>query len=211
MYATAPGKTVNEVFYAAMRAYEADEFLSSANVVLVRLFNASYDLGNSTTAQRYCADLQARFPADARAWRCQLYVMTMPNVVEPDIDRAWRLADSALVRTPPTAVPLARLTYANIVAAVIARAAATDPALADSARRVVQRSQGDGTIDQPRELAMFGAFAMTVLKDEDAAFRYLTSYLAGSPQAATGLRDDPGWWFRPLTTRPEWERLVSRQ
>ena len=209
VYGAAPGKTANDVFVAASRAYESDEFLANANIVLSRLFNATYDQGNSTAAQRYCRDMLARFRSDARAWRCQLYLMTMPNVEEPDVDRAWQLADSALARTPADQVPLLKLTYANIVGAVIARAAAQNPALADSARRVVQRSQGDGTIDQPRELAMYGAVAMTILNDGDAAMRYLGAYLAGSPQAAASLRDDPGWWFRPLAGRPDWTRLVA--
>ncbi len=209
VYGATPGKTPDDVYLAARRAYEADEFLANANIVLGRLFNATYDLGQGSSAQSYCNDLRTRFRNDVRAWRCQLYLMTMPNVVEPNVALAWQLADSALARTPAGDVPLAKLTYANIVAAVIARAAAQDSSLADSARRVVQRSQGDGTIDKPRELAMYGAVAMTILGDGDAAIRYVTSYLSGSPQAAAGLRQDPGWWFRPLAGRPDWNRLVS--
>jgi hypothetical protein len=197
------------VYSAAFSAWEADEFLSNANLVLGRLFNGAYDLGNGSNAQRWCNELQTRFRNDARAWRCQLYLMTLPNTVEPDVDLAWRLADSALVRTPPGDTALTRLTNQNIIAAVIARASAQTPALADSARRVVQRAQGDGTIDQPRELAMYGAAAMTILGDGDAAIRYLTTYLVASPQAAATLRNDPGWWFRSISGRPDWQRLVA--
>lgn len=208
-YATVPEKTRDEVYSAAFSAWEADEFLSNANIVLGRLFFGAYDLGNGANAQRWCNELQARFPNDARAWRCQLYLMTLPNTVEANVELAWRLADSALVRTPPGDSALARLTNQNLIGAVIARAAAQNPALADSARRVVQRAQGDGTIDQPRELAMYGAAAMTILGDGDAAIRYLTTYLVASPQAAAGLRDDPGWWFRPISGRPDFQRIVS--
>ncbi len=209
VYATVPEKTRDEVYSAAFSAWEADEFLSNANLVLGRLFNGAYDLGNGTNAQRWCNELQSRYPNDARAWRCQLYLMTLPNTVEANVDLAWRLADSAQVRTPPGDSALTRLTNQNIIGAVIARAAAQNAALADSARRVVQRAQGDGTIDQPRELAMYGAVAMTILGDGDAAIRYLTTYLVASPQAAAGLRDDPGWWFRPISGRPDWQRLVA--
>jgi len=210
LYATAPGKTTDDVLIAAQRAWESDEFLSSANLVLARLFNATYDLGQGSKAQTWCDALQARFRNDSRAWRCQLYLMTMANTVEPNIDLAWRLSDSVLVRTPPgNAAELSRLTNENLIGAVIARAAAQTPALADSARRVVQRAQGDRTIDQPGELAMYGAVAMTILGDGDAAIRYLSAYLAASPQQATSLRDDPTWWFRPLVSRPDWQRLVA--
>lgn len=209
MYATAPGKTVNDVFFAAEKAWNTDEFLATANVVLGRLFNATYDQGNGSAAQRWCAELQRRFPNDARAWRCRLYLMTMANAAEPNVTLAWQLADSALARTPANQVELTRLTNQNIIGAIIARAAANNPALADSARRVVQRAQGDGTIDQPRELAMYGAVAMTILGDGDAAMRLLSTYIAASPQAAESLRDDPGWWFRPLSSRPDFQRLVA--
>ncbi len=204
-----PSKTANDVYIAAKSAWDSDEFLSNANVILGRLFNATYDQGNGASAQRWCTELGARFRNDARAWRCQLYLMTLPNTVEPNVSLAWQLADSAIVRTPPSDTALARLTNQNIIGAVIARAAAQTPALADSARRVVQRAQGDGTIDQPRELAMYGAAAMTILGDGDAAIRYLSGYLAASPQAAPGLLADPGWWFRPLASRADWQRLVS--
>jgi hypothetical protein len=50
---------------------------------------------------------------------------------------------------------------------------------------------------------------MTILNDGDAAMRYITSYLTGSPQAAEGLRVNPGWFFSPLASRPDWARAVG--
>ena len=43
-----------DVTIAAQRALEADEFLSNANVVLQRLFDASYDLGHFDKAEQWC-------------------------------------------------------------------------------------------------------------------------------------------------------------
>lgn len=209
LYANLPGKTINDVYLAAQRAYEADEFLSNANIILGRLFFAAYDLGNTSSADGYCGRLQQRFPSDPRAIRCRLYLMTMPNAGTPDVTLAWRLADSAVALTPAPDRPLARFTHDILVAGVIARAAASQPALADSVRNVVLRSQGDGTIDQPRELAMYGAFVLTVLGDHDDAMRMLSTYLAANPQSAQGLRNDPGWWFRPLASRDDFRRLVG--
>jgi TolB-like protein len=209
LYANLPEKTTSDVYLAAQRAYEADEFQANAVLVLARLFNAAYDLGNATAAEDYCRRFQVRFPADSRAMRCQLYLMTLPNASGIDIDRAWRISDSAVALTPAGAAQLAELTNHNLVAAAIARVARQQPALADSVRSVVRRSQGDGTIDQPRELALYGAVALTILGDHEEAVRLLGVYMAANPQSAEGLRDDPGWWFRPLADRTDWKQLVG--
>jgi hypothetical protein len=210
VYASLPGKTTNDVYLAAQRAYEADEFLANAGIVLGRLFLAAYDLGNTTAADEYCRRHQSRFPNDVRAYRCQLYLMTMPTAVAQDIARAWQLSDSVVARTPPPDTLLARLTTRLLVAGAIARASAQEPTLADSARRLVVASQGDATIDQPRELAMYGAMVLSILGDGEDAVRLLATYVAANPQRAAALREDPGWWFRSIAERPDYRRLTDR-
>lgn len=209
LYATLPGKTIADVYLAAQRAYEADEFLANATVILGRLFFAAYDLENATAADDYCRRLRSRFPGDARAVRCQLYLMTMPSGTAPDVAVAWRLADSALRLVPPADTALARRTNEILVAAVIARASHQEPSLADSVRRLVARSQGDGAMDQPRELAMYGAMALTLLGDHDEAMRLLRIYVAANPQRRDALRTDPGWWYRPLASRADYRNLMG--
>jgi eukaryotic-like serine/threonine-protein kinase len=211
VYAVVPEKTTNDVYIAAQRAYEADEFLSSASIVLGRLFLAAYDLGNSTSAADYCRRHRQRFPDDVRAIRCELYLMTMPAATNNDIDRAWTLADQIVAKMPPDGSTVNRLWMNILVAGAIARNAAANPALADSARRIVLRSQGDATIDQPRELAFYGAFVMTILGDGDEAMRLLRTYIAANPQRAIALRDDPGWWFRSISSRPDYQQLMNRE
>ena len=62
-----------DVKLAAQRAYEEDAYLSNADVVLSRLFFASYDLGQFPDAEHWCEVGQRRFPADVKFVECQLF------------------------------------------------------------------------------------------------------------------------------------------
>src|SRR5262249_25562846 len=151
---------------AAQRALEVDEFLSNADVVLNRLFLASYDLNQADKADQKCADLRRRFPAGLNTVRCQLYLLTMhAKPTDADIASAWHVADSAVALTPPgsPAREYQRLNVNMLVAAVLARASKDRPALADSARRLAKRSESSVTIDAARDMAWSGAFVYAVL------------------------------------------------
>ncbi len=211
LYYQLPNKTTQDVYQAARSALAADEF--QANVVLLysRLFNAAYDLEQIAAADDYCRNLESRNAVDPRAVRCRLYLQSAPGLSAYDPARARRLADSLVAISAPADSLVARYTGNMFVAATLARATAGSPARADSARALIQRSLGNATIDKPRDLALFGAFAHTLLGDERDAVRLLTEYLAANPpERRDALRLDPGWWFRPLTASPEWTRLVGR-
>ena len=207
-YNRIPGKGLNDVMLAAQRALEADEFQANAVLVRSRLGTAAYDNGDFDSADRYCRDLEVRYPGQARSIRCRLYLQSQPGLPSYDIARSWRLADS-LVRAPGAGdTTLARLTGNIFAAATIARASVVlkSSALADSARAVARRSEGDATIDQPRDLTYFAAMVSVILGDKDDWQRRLTVRVAVDPDA---LRGDPGWWFRPVAETPEWKRVVG--
>jgi len=208
VYANTPGKTTNDIYLAAQQAYRADEFQSTASIVLSRLANASYDLGNTSAAQQYCDQLLRRFPADVRAWRCQLNNLSLPNA-SPDIARGWMLVDSVIARTAPADTAHWRRTGSILVAGGLARISGGSGPLADSARRVIRRNLGDATVDQTRELAYYGSFVSVILGDYDDAFRMLGDYIAANPNRAQILLDEPGWWFSPIAGRPEYRRLMG--
>ncbi len=209
LYYQVPDATLSDVLIAATRAYESDEFLTNANVVLNRLFTANYDLGQFEKAAQWCATARKRFPKDMRFTRCRLYLLTTRAEL-PNVAAAWAISDSAVALAAPAAQPLERLTSNMLVAAVIARAAkAGQAALADSARHVVRASIGDAQIDSPRELAFYGAFVHTLLGDGDEAVRLLKEYLAASPDRAQGMRNDPGWWFKDLDRNPRFRQLLG--
>jgi serine/threonine-protein kinase len=209
LYYQIPGLNANDVYLAAQKALDADEFLSSANLVLSRLFLAAYDLGQFDKAKQHCDQARKRFPNDVRAVRCQLYLLTTKLVEKPDPALAWRLADSAVAMVAPGAKPYERLTEDMLVAAVLARVSKDQPALADSARHVVKRSEGSAEIDPTRDLAERGAFVYALLGDKDDAIRLLKQYLAANPGKAEGLKDDPTWWYRSLENDPRFRQAVG--
>jgi len=196
-------KTEADINFAARRALEADAFLSNANVILQRLFYSSYDPGNFPDAVHWCEEGQRRFPDDPAFVQCQLLLFTT-RAREPDPAQAWRLADSLVKLTPSTGQPYQTLNGQMIVAAVLARAGQ-----ADSARRLVERSQGNPELDPTRDLMLVGAFVFTLLDDRTKAVDYLRTYLARNPGRRVELAKDPGWWFRPLSSDPGFLALVG--
>ena len=209
LYYQTPEFGPTDVVLAAQQAYSADEFLSNANVILSRLFNASYDLEQFQKASQWCAEARRRFPKDVRTMRCRLYMLSTGSE-PPNVALAWSLRDSAVALVPPAAQELETLTENMLVAAVIARAAKDGaPALADSARRVVGASLGTPAIDPLRDLAFRGAFVRAQLGDKAEAVRLLKEYLAANPQRLEAFRKDPGWYFRSLKGDAGYEQIVG--
>jgi serine/threonine-protein kinase len=209
LYYQLPKATNTDVYLAAQRAYDTDEFATNANTILNRLFLASYDLGSFDKAEQFCKEFHVRFPSDVRSMRCGLYLLSTTKSAKPDIVAAWRIADSVVARTPAATQPLERLTDNMLVAAVIARASRSNKALADSARHVAKASEGNAELDGTREAAFRGAFAYTILGDKSDAIRLLKEYLAVNPQRAVTMRDDAGWWFRDIEKDPQFRLLVG--
>ncbi len=178
--------SIADVSLAARRALEEDAYLSNADVVQARLFYASYDQGQFVDATHWCQEGQRRFPADRKFVECQLLLLATKGT-DPNVGKAWRLADSLFKLTPEPDRPFQRLNGQMVVAAVLARAG-----LADSARHVAERSKGDAQIDPTRDLVESGAFVYTLLGDQDEALKLLKVYLAANPQRRSNYAEDPG-------------------
>jgi serine/threonine-protein kinase len=195
-----------EVKIAARRAYDADAYLSSADVVLWRLYGASYQLEQFDDAKRWCAEGQRRFERDPRFVQCQLWLMTT-RAESADVARSWKLLEELRDLTPPRAWEYQRREGQMLVAAALARAG-----LADSARRVLQRSRGDAEIDPARELLSIEAFVRTLLRDSTdrrESLRLLEQYLAANPDHREGMTKDHAWWWRDLRDDPRFQELVG--
>jgi len=187
----------------AQRAYEADAYLSVADQILWRLYATSYDLDQTADAIHWCAEGGRRFPEKPQFLDCQLWLMTA-RAVEPDAAKAWQLVDAMGKLTPARQWRLERLRADIGVAAVLARAG-----LADSARRVLARSQASAELDPERELLSFEAFARTLLGDREGALRLLTEQIAANPQHRVGLARFSHWWWRDLRDDPRFKALIG--
>jgi eukaryotic-like serine/threonine-protein kinase len=211
MYYRLPDKTNDNVLTAAAKALDADEFQANVVAIRQRLFNAAFDLGRFDAAEQYCAELERRFAGNARALRCRLYLQSIPtrfHADSVDVDRAWRLADSLAATAPGDTKTL--LTGHMWVAAALARKSvgtgltpSAARTLADSARALAKRSEGDAVIDSPRDLAYFGAYVYSVLGNKQDAIRLLDAYIVTDPAThQASLRADPTWMFRRLAEDP---------
>lgn len=190
-----------EAKLAALRAYEADPYLTNANVTVWRLFLTSYELEDPVEAKRWCDEGQRRFPDDVRFAECRLWSFSMKGVpARPD--DAWRVLERYAALSAPSLRPLNRLKGQMRVAMLLARAGLTD-----SARRLTARSLGSPDIDPERELAELGAIVYTILGDKDEAFKQLSSYLASNPQQRQAVAS---WEFRGLESDPRYVALLGR-
>jgi serine/threonine-protein kinase len=194
-----------DVARAASSAYSADAYLINADVILTRLFLATYDLEQWVDAERWCEELRRRFPANFNAARCELMLQTTPARPKPDIARAWRLADSVVALSPKARQPFNRLNADLYVAMTLVRAK-----LPDSARRVMERSQGDKGVDKTRDLLLNVAYVQLQLGDEAGALSSLAGYFQENPQRRVGFFNEPTWWYRPMFGKPGWEAMKPR-
>jgi len=192
-----------EAKLAAMKAYEADPYLTNANVTVSRLFATSYTLDDAIEAKHWCEEGQRRFPDDYRFAECQLTYYSMKGA-QQNIDEGWRTLTRYVELSPSTLRPLNRLVGQMRMAVALARAG-----LADSARRVAGRSRGDATLDSERELPQIEALVYMVLGDRDEAFNQLSIYLASNPQRLESLDKDDSWEFRDLRSDPRFVALFK--
>jgi hypothetical protein len=57
---------------------------------------------------------------------------------------------------------------------------------------------------------LFEAYARTMLKDYDEAFRLLGTFVATNPQQIAAYAKDDSWWLRDLRQDPRWTALFGR-
>ena len=81
--------------------------------------------------------------------------------------------------------------------------------MADSARNLAQRSEGDPTIDSNRNLPELAAHVYMILGDKDAALKELTIFLAANPQQREFLLKDDSWQYRSLRDDPRYVALAG--
>ena len=195
--ATAEGKL------AATSAYEADAYLRNADLILWRLFSTSYDLADQTDATHWCEVLRSRFPDDQRSLECELWQMTM-HEAEPDIDRAWELAEAYAAMSGSQTAELDRKWAGMAVAAAIARAGMADSARAapwPGAHTAMRTSIRRGSM-----LVNVEAFVRTILKDNGEALDLLTEYMAVAGRDPSEI---DFWWFDGLREEPRYQMLAG--
>jgi eukaryotic-like serine/threonine-protein kinase len=192
-----------EAKLAALKAYEADPYLSTVRTTLWRLFQTSLDLEDKAEATRWCTEGQHRFPQSYRFAECQLWLFALKGV-QPDIPKAWQLLGE-YQRLSPTSIREYSGHYGQmIVAMALARAG-----LKDSALRVAERARADASLDTTRELDSLEAIVRLLLGERDAAIRLMSTYLAANPQVRKAMANDETWWYRDLRKDSRYRALLG--
>jgi TolB-like protein/tRNA A-37 threonylcarbamoyl transferase component Bud32 len=189
---------LGEAKLAAMRAYTADPYLTNANVTVWRLFSTSYQLDDANEAKKWCEEGQRRFPDDYRFAECQIWYFGL-KAAKPDVPAAWTAFDKYVTLSPASLRPFNKLQGQMRMAVALARAG-----LADSARRVAERSRADGSMDPSRDLALIEAVALDILGDKDGAFKQISIWLASNPQQLSTLAQDDSWELKDVREDPKY-------
>jgi serine/threonine-protein kinase len=193
-----------EAKLAALRAYDADPYLTNANVTVWRLFTTSYDLEDVVEARNWCEEGQRRFPQDYRFKECQLWYLALKGA-KMDIPMAWKVLEQYVQASPPGLRELNRKEGEMRVAAGLARAG-----LNDSARAVALRARADPSLDPSRDVMFLEVVVRSILGDQDEAFRLLSTFIASNPALRGSMtKDSESWELRALRSDPRWRTLIG--
>jgi serine/threonine-protein kinase len=189
----------------ADQAYQADPYLTDANKTIWRLFQASMDLDMTTEAKKWCDEGARRFPSDYRFFECRLWMFMLRGLQPPPTaDQIWKAYDRFI-----EADKVDQPEFAKKKGQMLAGMGLNRAGLADSARSVIGRAQGDDRVDPTGDLAYLEAMARTQLGEKDKAIGLLSRYYAKNPQRKAFIDHDEAWYFKSLEEEPRYKALVG--
>ena len=189
---------------AALKAYEADPYLSDVNKTVFRLFQQSLDLNSETEARRWCDVGAQRFPGDYRFQECRLWLLTLETTKKPTADSIWAAHARYLAADKADKPEFAKRKGAMIAAIALIRAG-----LPDSARSVATMAQASEALDPGGDLLSLEAIVRAQLGEKDKAIALLARYLAAHPQQRAYASNEESWWFNSLKNEPKYKALVG--
>jgi hypothetical protein len=188
-------------------AYKADPYLTDANKTVWRLFQASMDLDLTTEAKKWCNEGARRFPSDYRFFECRLWMFMLRNQdTTPTASQIWKAYD-AFIEADKVDKP----EFAKKKGQMLAGMGLNRAGLADSARSVIGRAEGDERVDPTGDLAYLEAMARTQLGEKDKAISLLSRYYAKNPQRKAFISHDEAWYFKSLENEPRYKSLIGAQ
>jgi len=188
---------------AALNAYNADAYLSSAKLIMKRLFWTSHDLEQFPEALKWCTEGRRRYPTDPDFTACRLWMYTT-RYERPDIDSAWAYRERYVALNPEKQRAYAKKLGDILVAGALARAE-----LPDSARHVLLRARATPEEDPSRDLEGTEAVVRVILGDHDEAVRLIADYLTANPGHRKGFATRTGWWWRDIQSNPKFKALIA--
>lgn len=174
---------------AALRALEADAYLTDADEIVNRLFYTSFEIGDDEEAGYWCDEVRRRNPNRWPAAYCDLVLLGWSSAGTPDPRKALHLLEEAGADDPPAMRAVMRPQLAMLAAAVLARAGETD-----SARDMLRQARAEAPNDV--ELIHLEAAVRVILGEEELARALLRELFRSKP--ATQARISGSRMFRSL-------------
>jgi hypothetical protein len=167
------GDYISSLSYADA-AEKRDVFLTHENEILVRRFQAAFELADNVVADRACSDLNERFPLEWPAGACRLMLMGWGDSAQIDLQEARRIAAEGNRNDPLPYQPKSSNYLRGLLAAVLARAHQSA-----EARRLLESV--DVSLDP--ELIALEAAAYALLEDWPRARAFASQYASRSEHA----------------------------
>jgi serine/threonine-protein kinase len=163
---------------AALRAYEADAFLTDVNELVIRLFMTSFELHDDDEASRWCDEIRRRMPDRWPYAYCALVLLGWGDAAPQDsLARAARLIHATFGRNEPASVrQAAHARLSMLLAGSYIRAG-----LPDSARAVILRNRYAPGADL--DLMEHEAAAYVAIGQHDSALAVLARFFDVRPTA----------------------------
>jgi DNA-binding SARP family transcriptional activator/TolB-like protein/Flp pilus assembly protein TadD len=174
---------------AAARALRADAYLEEANQVVIRLFQASFEVGDDTEAGYWCDEVRRRMAGHWPEAYCDLLLLAWSKNATPDARKALHILENFGQQDRAELRAAMRPRLAILAASVVARSGDIKRAeqMLGEARR--------GAPHDP-ELLQFEAALRVQLADYENARRLLLEYLKRNPTARPRLEQSR--IFKPL-------------
>jgi len=167
---------------AALRALDADAYLTDAEQIVNRLFQTSFELGDDSEAGRWCDEVRRRSSGHWPAAYCDLTLLAWSQQSNHDPRKAMHLLETFGPSDSEDLRQAMRPRLEMLSAAVVARAG-----MRDSAEAMIARARAQAPQDV--ELLHLEAGARAALHNTDAALDLLRKYLRLNPNARARIEN----------------------
>ncbi len=160
----------------------------------------SLELKQWDEVTRWCGEGRRRFPERESFVGVDLVALAGPEGPEPDVSKAWTLADRFLELSAERHRAARRPMVLMQVAGVLARAGR-----ADSARAIVAEARAIDSYHDPLT-DYYEANVWLQFGDTERALELLSAYVEARPAEKKYLAGD--WWWERLHAEPRFQQLV---
>jgi DNA-binding SARP family transcriptional activator/TolB-like protein/tetratricopeptide (TPR) repeat protein len=177
---------------AARRALDADAYLEDADNILVRLFQASFEVGDDEDAGHWCDEVRRRMTGRWPAAHCDLLLLGWRRDADADARKALYIVETFGNAEGAALRASMRPRMLMLAAAVVGRSG-------DMSRAERMATEAKAAAPQDLELLLFEAAMRARVNQMEDAGRLVDEYISRNPRARA--RVENGRLFKPAKTK----------